>query len=239
MLALTFGLIQYSVNNNSYQQNDKLEQVAKISVDVDVENNNDITMDQDILDSYEATLAQWANIPVIEGEGGDDMLVDLPEFSPVFSQRLVLFPAPLDAPELEFKNILGRDARLDDFKGQWVVVNFWASWCPPCIVEMPSLQQLQDEYAEKNLNVIAISLDRNNNAETLRGMLTKFSFGPVAGYFTHWPDIRDTYEIKGLPTTYIINPNGEIVARFRGDAEWSGDDAKSLLDYLMRHHNNK
>jgi|GEM_PF-716622 len=230
LLALTFVLIQYSVQStsqNGYVDHDITAEIATNTPDID----------SDMLDAYETALEQLPKVQVEvspqaserkkkEG-GGGDLFANIPKFSSAFTQRLVLFSEPFDAPELNFQNILGREVNLNDFNGQWVVVNFWASWCPPCIVEMPSLQQLQDTYAEKNVNVIAISLDRNNTAEIL-------SFGPVAGYFAHWPDIRETYEIKGLPTTYIINPQGQMVARFRGDAEWSGDEATSLLDYLMQ-----
>ena len=60
------------------------------------------------------------------------------------------------------------------------------------------------------------------------------NFGPVAAYYGHWPDIREKYDIPGLPTTYIISPDGNVMARYQGDTDWNSDEVKDLINRLMK-----
>jgi thiol-disulfide isomerase/thioredoxin len=179
--------------------------------------NVPLKTNDDVVEAYEDALGDWAEI----------------EAQSEFQKRIQIFDDPVTAPDIEFKNILDRDLTLGDFRGQWLVINFWASWCPPCIVEMPTLQALQDHYEGQNLKVIAIALDRNYTADKLRGFMSKHNFGPIAAYYGHWPDIREKYDIPGLPTTYIISPDGKVMARYQGDADWNGAEAKMLIESLM------
>jgi len=63
-----------------------------------------------------------------------------------FAKRLTMYNTPRDIPNIQFKTVFNKDMSLDDLKGQWLILNLWATWCPPCIIEMPSLQKLQDTY---------------------------------------------------------------------------------------------
>jgi len=207
LLLITCGMIQYAVVYNE-------QEVAGVS------NPSEVMLD--ITRDYEDILSE-----------DNDIIEEKPDN--LFLQRLTRYDDPVKAPYIEFKNILDKNMSLNDFKGQWIVLNFWASWCPPCIVEMPSLQKLQDMYTETNdLKVVAIALDRNYTAQKLRDFMGKSGFGPVAAYYGHWPDVKQKFDIPGLPTTYILNPEGYVVAQFRGDTNWTGADARILIEGLMR-----
>lgn len=150
-----------------------------------------------------------------------------------FKSRIVEFETPQVPYNIPFKNIVGKNFTLDDFKGQWVVLNFWASWCPPCITEMPSLQSLQDLYGGQGVQVIGIGVDRQMDGPKLRQIMQKFNFGPVAGYYGDWPLIKQHFEVTALPTTYILSPNGQAVAKLSGHADWVSEDAKIYIESLL------
>lgn len=150
-----------------------------------------------------------------------------------FAKRLTIYDTPRDTPNIEFKTVFNKRMSLDDLKGQWVILNFWATWCPPCLVEMPSLQKSQDEYGGQGIEVVAVSLDRNMDGKKLRDFMAKHQFGAIAGYYGDWPTIKNQAEIKGLPTTYILSPNGQAIGVYQGDAEWFGDDARMFVESLI------
>lgn len=152
----------------------------------------------------------------------------------MFIERLTLFDNPKKIDDIEFKTAFDKDMSLDDLKGQWVVLNFWATWCPPCIVEMPSLQLLQDQYGGQGVKVVGISLDRNMNGKKLREFMKKYQFGPIAAYYGDWPIIRNQVEVKALPTTYILSPNGQAIGIYNGEADWVGEDANAFIESLIQ-----
>ena len=150
-----------------------------------------------------------------------------------FAERLILYDAPKDIPDIDFKTVFEKDLNLSDFKGEWIILNLWATWCPPCLVEMPSLQALHDRYNRKGINVIAISLDRNMTGIKLREFFKRYPFGPVASYYGHYPTINKQVKILGFPTTYIVNPNGKAIGYYQADADWVSEDAKVFIESLI------
>ena len=158
-------------------------------------------------------------------------------FNPVLKgefEKVEMFNMVQEPFNIPFKNILEKDKTLDDLKGQWVVLNFWATWCPPCIVEMPHLQELQDNYGGRNVKVVAISLDRQMTPEKLRDFMAEYHFGPIAAYYGDWPTIKPHFQIDALPSTYILSPNGQAVARVGGALDWSSDDANTFIESLIQ-----
>jgi thiol-disulfide isomerase/thioredoxin len=150
-----------------------------------------------------------------------------------FAKKLTLYDAPQAFPDLQFKTAFDKAVKLSDFKGQWIILNFWATWCPPCLVEMPYLQQLQDDMGEKGIQVIGLSLDRNMDGKRLREFMKKHQFGPIAAYYGDFLTIKDQVEIRGLPITYIITPDGQMIGYYEGDAYWSGEESKAFITSLL------
>jgi len=113
------------------------------------------------------------------------------------------------AEGFNFKDTKGKVHRLDDYKGKWVLVNFWATWCPPCLEEMPALQQLHE--TRKDLVVIGIAMeyqDKEYVKQFADDLLVTFPI--VLGDNKIAAQIG---KVPGLPTTYLYNPEGRVVAQ--------------------------
>jgi len=149
------------------------------------------------------------------------------------AERLTVFDPPMTVSNFPFKTVFDKDMSLDDLRGQWVVLNFWATWCPPCIVEMPTLQKLQNDMAGQGVKVIAISLDRNMQGQRLRQVMKRYGFGPIAAYYGDWPTIREHITVKALPTTHVILPSGRIIATYEGEYDWASEEVMTFIRSLL------
>ena len=115
------------------------------------------------------------------------------------------------AVEMPLVGIDGKNINLSDFQGNWVVVNYWATWCPPCIEEMPELQAFHDDNIDKGAMVIGINTELVSKQQ-LESFLNKLSITfPI---FRSRPEQKSELGfIPGLPTTFLVSPKGEVVAR--------------------------
>jgi len=127
----------------------------------------------------------------------------------------------------------GATLKLSDLKGQVVVVNLWATWCAPCVKEMPTLARLQGAYAGQPLQVLAISLDKGQpDIDKAKAFIAdkpplKFYHGDYSLAFSVDPPT------EGLPTTILYDRSGRERARLTGGADWSTPDAHAVLDRLL------
>lgn len=119
-----------------------------------------------------------------------------------------------NAPDFILSDLSGQSLRLSDFRGQPVILNFWATWCPPCRVEMPDLQRAYLEYAEDDLVILA--LDQNEPAETV----APFFYDEMKLTFTPLLDINGAiagmYGVFNFPTSIFVNGDGQVTAVHRG-----------------------
>ena len=146
-------------------------------------------------------------------------------------RKLVLHDAPVDLPEIGLVDEAEAPHALAEYKGQWVLLNFWATWCAPCRAEMPTLQGLETAMGD-DFSVVTVATGRNSVAGIDK-------FFTEAG-ITSLPKLRDPKSelarnmgVLGLPLTVILNPEGQEVARLIGDADWNSADAKAMLAALM------
>lgn len=133
------------------------------------------------------------------------------------------------APAVTFKNPDGGDASIAKFKGVPVLVNLWASWCAPCVKELPTLQKLEDSHAiDGQLGVIAISQDTAPQSSVDAFLATK-KLGRFAAF--HDPDMALTsaLNVQVMPTTILYDAAGKEVWRYVGDLDWTSPQAKALL----------
>lgn len=145
-------------------------------------------------------------------------------------QTLPALEKPILAPDFNLKGEDGNWYKLSDMRGKVVVINFWATWCPPCRYEMPALERLWKKVKDKNIVILGINV--GEDADTI------FEFtGTYPMSFPIPMDIDgkviEQYPIKGLPTTYVIDPQGMVTHRAVGsrewDEEWMINKLKSLL----------
>ncbi len=134
------------------------------------------------------------------------------------------------APAASFQDPQGRPVRIAALPGEVKVVNLWATWCAPCITEMPTLAALQKAYPGR-VSVTPISIDRPADAERARLFIAKHT--PLA--FHHDPNfaLAGALKVQGLPATIIYDAQGRERARLHGSAEWDSPEARKLVDALL------
>lgn len=144
-------------------------------------------------------------------------------------EKLVVDPNPAPMPATAFQTADGGQATLADFKGQVVVVNLWATWCAPCVTEMPTLGALQAAYGDQGLKVVAISVDRVADLPGAQKDLADLG----KGHLTFFADstYRIAYDLKaqGFPTTIVYDRSGREIARLAGGADWFSTEAQALV----------
>jgi cytochrome c biogenesis protein CcmG, thiol:disulfide interchange protein DsbE len=136
-------------------------------------------------------------------------------------QKEIDFPLTID----------GKPTRLSDFRGKVVVLNFWATWCPPCVDEAPSLNLLQQRIALRGGTVLGISVDDDDDA--YRRFLQAYGIG--------YPNFRDpskkialSYGTSMYPDTYLIDRNGRIDRKLVGEQDWNSPEMTAYLDRLLK-----
>jgi thiol-disulfide isomerase/thioredoxin len=145
---------------------------------------------------------------------------------------LIPAAAGLRVPDLAFLDAAGAQKRLADFRGKWIVLNLWATWCAPCRAEMPALDRLQGELGGASFEVVAIALD-TRSVERARNFLQETGVGRLRFYADPsgqvLQDVRAIGRAVGLPTTLLVDPDGCEVAHLPGSAAWDGPEAKALV----------
>ena len=136
-------------------------------------------------------------------------------------------------PAYAFVDAHGRKLTPADFKGKVVVMNLWATWCAPCKIEMPTLAKLQQAYAGKPVQVVAISIDKPEEGAAAKAFIA--ANAPLAFY--NDPDAKLPWALKpaatGMPTTIILGKDGLERGRISGEADWSGAGAKAVIDKAL------
>lgn len=123
-----------------------------------------------------------------------------------------------EAPEFTAKTIGRKEISLSDMDGQYVLLDFWATWCGPCLPEIPHLKTLWDRFGDKNFNIIGISLDRQKSDLTAFLEEKKIDWPQVLETEGWDGEITKLYNVVGIPRTYLLNPQGEIIAKdLRGE----------------------
>ena len=139
---------------------------------------------------------------------------------------------PRPAPEFSFEDALGNALSLDDFRGQVVVLNLWATWCAPCRHEMPSLDRLQAAHGGAGLQVVPLSVDRGA-LEQIEAFYDEVGIRHLDIYRDPQNAAGRALGALGLPTTVVFDQDGREVGRLLGPAEWDGPEALALLRSLI------
>ncbi|QMU59410.1 MAG: redoxin domain-containing protein [Boseongicola sp.] len=134
--------------------------------------------------------------------------------------------------EVAFTDPAGAEMTLADFKGKYVLVNFWATWCAPCRKEMPQLAELQDEFGGDDFEVVTIATGRNP-VPAIDRFFDEIGVENLPKYLDPKSALGRDSGVFGLPITLILNPEGQEIARMRGDAEWNSDSAKAIIKALI------
>lgn len=132
------------------------------------------------------------------------------------------------APDFSLTNQAGKAVTLGDYRGKVVLINFWATWCSPCVSEMASLDRLYQKYKDKNFDLLAISVDEGGWDEVgafLKNHPVTFPIVIDGDY-----KVADLYGTYRVPETYLINAEGKIVDKILGAQEWDSPEMLSLIE---------
>ena len=148
----------------------------------------------------------------------------------------VIPPDKRSAENTEFTlpDLSGNATRLSDFKGNVVLLNFFATWCPPCREEMPMLEELFLAYQHKNFVVLGVANDSQGKTVVAPFVKTyKLTF-PVVLDADRGVSLK--YRVRGIPVTYVLDRQGKIVGRYEGAADWDSKEAHTLIEQLLQEH---
>ncbi len=144
--------------------------------------------------------------------------------------RTVLAKGTESPKFVDYENFEGGKSSLDDFKGSYVYIDFWATWCRPCKVEIPYLKALEKEYNDKNIVFVSISTDRESAYETWKKMVTDKELTGVQLYSKRDPIFSGAYKVTTIPRFVLIDPDGYIVSS--NAPKPSSGKLKELFDEL-------
>ena len=146
-------------------------------------------------------------------------------------KKLTALENPPAQPNMVFTSPNGTEMRLSDYKGKVILVNIWATWCAPCIAEMPMLNDLQVARGGANFEVVTISLDRT--AAEAEAWLRKNKIDNLPIWHDGTYNVSAKLALPGLPTSIFYNKSGREIARIPGEVDWTSEEALALVDYLV------
>ena len=146
------------------------------------------------------------------------------------SLNLIRIDEKVKAQNFALEDLNGNTVHLGDYLGKVVFLNFWTTWCPACLIEMPSMEKLYREF--KNRDFVLLAVDMQEDSETVKKFKNRFKLsfpilldkeGVVSSY----------YGVTGIPATYFIDRRGYLYAAAMGARDWAGEDAFLLIKHLL------
>jgi len=131
--------------------------------------------------------------------------------------------------EMTFQDLTGKNIEVSELKGKVIFLNLWATWCPPCVAEMPSIQELYDKY--KDNEKVAFLMVSNEKVTPVEKFMQKkgYTFPVYLNKFR----MPDAFATKSIPTTFVISKDGKIVIRELGASNWSSENMLEIMNKLI------
>ena len=145
--------------------------------------------------------------------------------------KILPYRGRLQAEDFERRDLTGQLHRLHAYRGQVVLVNFWASWCPPCVHEMPSMNRLQQHFTDQPFRILAVNL--GEEPAQIQAFLHRH---PVGFPVLLDPDqsLARTWQVFAFPTSYLLDKQGRIRYSVAGGLDWNRTEARQIIDVLLR-----
>ncbi len=135
-------------------------------------------------------------------------------------------------PKFEMHDEAGHKVTFDKFQGKVVLFNLWATWCPPCIREMPELNALQAQYKDDGFIVVPVASGQQGDEEPA-AFLRKHGLNELTTYYDSYSQFMRLFDIETLPTTFLIDRDGNMRGGVLGMLDWSSAEAKALIEAFL------
>ena len=155
-----------------------------------------------------------------------------PPLKGLLRDNFTLLDPPTPAPQTGFQDASGRAVTIADFAGRVVLLNFWATWCAPCVRELPTMDRLQAQLGPEGLSVVAVSWDRGGLG-VVAPFLDRLGVDHLVIYLDPKGSTGRDFGVRGLPTTLLIDAEGRIVGGLEGPLEWDSPEALALIRHYL------
>ena len=136
------------------------------------------------------------------------------------------------APDFALRNLEGNLVRLSDLRGRVVVVNLWATWCAPCRIEMPGIENLWRRFRSEGLTILAVSIDKGADQAVRAFVQEKNLSFPVL--MDHDREVERKYPTRTVPTTFVVDKDRLIAARVDGAKNWQSEETFRAIEFLLK-----
>jgi len=151
---------------------------------------------------------------------------------PDLSHELTRLTTPIEAPDFQLKDMDGEQYSLESYRGKVVILNFWATWCPPCRREIPSMEALHQAFKDEAFAILAINeWETEDHVFAFMGQLPVDPSFPIL--FDPDSEVAQSFDVKGLPTTVLLDTQGRIVYRAVGGRDFDHPEVKRIIRDLL------
>jgi thiol-disulfide isomerase/thioredoxin len=159
----------------------------------------------------------------------------LREFFPLKlpAAEFIFYDPAKEITDFKFTDGSARNLTLDGFRGTFILVNVWATWCPPCKSEMASLNHLALIFANKNIKIVPISIDVSGGL-TVRSFYERLGLKNLSIYVDPSKNVMDALGVTGIPTTILIDREGREIGRMVGPAQWDAPESVKRITETAR-----
>ena len=147
-------------------------------------------------------------------------------------KKLLFSEEPGQAPQASFLTAEEEEIGIDAYRGDYVLLNFWATWCAPCREEMPSLNALQKKLGGDGFQVVTVATGRNPPA-AIRRFFEEIGVDALPKHRDPLQELAREMAVLGLPVSVLLDRDGREIARLRGDADWDSESAKEIFRALL------
>lgn len=145
-----------------------------------------------------------------------------------------VLPEPIDVADIQLETTNpNKPFVFGQQKGKWLILNIWATWCPPCIEEMPKLDRLKMMRGSPEFDVLAVSTDFNKSASRISYFLKRWKIKYLKALYDNMGKSLERLKYHAVPTTYVINKDGLAVAMLQGPENWASEDALAFIDTMQ------
>ncbi|WP_417761888.1 TlpA disulfide reductase family protein [Shewanella sp.] len=151
------------------------------------------------------------------------------------ADRINVLPHGFPLKTVPFNDAQGNSHDLSQYKGKVVIVNMWATWCPPCVRELPALDRLSQKLADDNVVLVPISIDQTEQQQ-VRSFLNEQGMQNFNSFYDPHMQLSEIFPLDTIPATFILSPEGTLVAFVRSFVDWDDPKVEQKIRKLIAHH---